>query len=589
MKSAQPHDEWVYAFLDGELSEQQAAVVEAWIVSAPENADYVASLAILMHGIGEEFKRDEISNIWQELSDLEPDAEHIQLVDITNRVDEKKKLAPAPAPAMDADRRGKKVIVIPRSVAWLTAAAILLFGLWVAVPRIDEDPGSGADDSQITQAPRLEVQEMPVVALLEGAFNVRWGQAGDTGTGDTELEAGSEIRAGQRLVLERGVAQIQSHRGAVVVLEGPCEIAFVDEHRVRLAYGRIVGKCPTSDSKGFTVDTPSATIVDLGTEFGVHTTSEGLTEVHVMTGKVSLAPRTADNEASEVELGAGRGGIVTSGSSQIVEIESTPAQFVSSLEDASSNAMQQYVSSVTSLNPLVYYRFESLAGGVAINEMGSKYFGFADGAVSTVRIGSVGNAASFSSDQAGHIRVDQTISELRNAEAYTIECWAKPNNALAIYGSLVSMTTPEREALAASGLVLHGLSEEAGAERGLLRFYHRNPPSSETGTEVYSQRRWAVDQWMHIAAVKDRTSAKLYINGELVAVLDDTTAFPDTEFVTKIGIHQTQPEARQKRPYEGLIDEVAIYDRALTVNDIESHYNKMRYLLNEDSSRPIGD
>lgn len=586
------HDEWIFAYLDGELSAELMPAFEAWVRSSSQNANRVAELSLVCYGISEEIQRDEMSGVWQELSKLEPDEASLELVDMSDWAEWRQSKKGRSRQQDASDRTVPHVIVIPKSVVWLSTAALLLLGIWVASAIFDRD--SGISSPPVVDAPvELPVESKPlgpIVATISGTFNAEWGPVGGAALSQADraplnLSIGTPLREGRRLNLKAGLAQIKTSRGAEVVLEGPCEIELIGEQRILLEQGRIVGRCPTRLSQGFIVDTRSAQIVDLGTEFGVIATQDGLTEVHVISGKVSLAPQIEQGSDSPVELMAGQGGVVATNSTRVVEIDSNPFEFVRSLEQASQDVMYAYVGSVKSRKPVVYYRFESLVDDLLINEMdGKRYAARVHGSVVTEDIGP-GQAASFSSKYAGHIRLDETIEELKGAEAYTVECWVKPSQDHKDYGALVSMTTPDKETLAASGLVLHGLSERTGAERGRLRFYHRNPPTSEIGTEVYSpsHKHWVAEQWMHIAAVKDRSSAKLYINGELVHLLDDTTTFTDKDFLTKIGQHQYRQGASQTRPYDGLIDELAIYDHALTSNDIKKHYQLMRDLLNGGS------
>ena len=78
--------------------------------------------------------------------------------------------------------------------------------------------------------------------------------------------------------------------------------------------------------------------------------------------------------------------------------------------------------------------------------------------------------------------------------------------------------------------------------------------------------------WYHVAATHDGTTARIYVNAvekdSLVAAFN-----PATGKQLRIGGH---PSAPTSYPYHGLLDDVRIYNRALSVAEIERLYDKTR-------------
>ncbi|MCE9528758.1 MAG: FecR family protein [Planctomycetales bacterium] len=125
--------------------------------------------------------------------------------------------------------------------------------------------------------------------------------------------ANGVLTTGQRLILQSGSAEITFNRQARVILQGPAEFIVVDAGECRLSDGRLTAHVP-NPAKGFKVHTPSGTVTDLGTEFGVYVVARAdqqssreeeqqpgggqqidgkqppVTEVHVFKGKVEVAP-----------------------------------------------------------------------------------------------------------------------------------------------------------------------------------------------------------------------------------------------------------------------------------------------------------
>lgn len=91
----------------------------------------------------------------------------------------------------------------------------------------------------------------------------------------------------ESLILESGVLEILMDSGSTIVLESPAELRLEDDNQVFLVHGKLAAKVPSS-AIGFTVRTPSASVVDYGTEFGVLVDQYANTEAHVLQGEVEL-------------------------------------------------------------------------------------------------------------------------------------------------------------------------------------------------------------------------------------------------------------------------------------------------------------
>ena len=74
--------------------------------------------------------------------------------------------------------------------------------------------------------------------------------------------------------------------------------------------------------------------------------------------------------------------------------------------------------------------------------------------------------------------------------------------------------------------------------------------------------------WTHVAGTYDGTTAKLYFNGELVGSATTSGALTAIAADAKIG-HNIVTGGN----FNGLIDEVEVFDRALTQQEIQAIYN----------------
>ncbi len=121
-------------------------------------------------------------------------------------------------------------------------------------------------------------------ARVTGLVNCQWPE------GVTALKFGDRLESGYRLQLEHGLMQLTFGTGAKVVVEGPSEFIVSTPNQATLEQGKIAAVVPRS-GRGYTILTPTAEVVDLGTEFGVEVDDAGSSEVHVFDGDVVARPR----------------------------------------------------------------------------------------------------------------------------------------------------------------------------------------------------------------------------------------------------------------------------------------------------------
>lgn len=156
------------------------------------------------------------------------------------------------------------------------------------------EPGRVGPDTPATPDTPDTPATSPIVATLTASHNAQWAE-GDSSPGDT-------LRPGQRLALTAGFAEITTSRGAKVILEAPCTVELIDSpNAMRIASGMLVAHVP-EQAVGFCIDTPTARIVDLGTEFGVLVEGPDMhTRVQVYRGAVRVTERNEDGEIGEFE------------------------------------------------------------------------------------------------------------------------------------------------------------------------------------------------------------------------------------------------------------------------------------------------
>jgi hypothetical protein len=121
------------------------------------------------------------------------------------------------------------------------------------------------------------------VATITGLESVRWSDP------QTRGRLLGRCAIGDRISFQAGAAQLTFDAGAQVAVFGPADFEITSATSILCARGRVttlVGE----RGKGFTIETPRAKVVDLGTQFGLSISDEGETEVVVFRGSVDLKP-----------------------------------------------------------------------------------------------------------------------------------------------------------------------------------------------------------------------------------------------------------------------------------------------------------
>lgn len=180
------------------------------------------------------------------------------------------------------------------------------------------------------------VQRSPVresVAVLRGAAEAAWMDAA------AGLDPGGILYStdASRTLLS-GVVELEFESGAQVILEGPCEFACQSDDLISLQSGKLYAIVPHT-AAGFSVVTPNARVVDLGTEFGVISRTDGTTEAHVFKGLIELFAGR-DGEQSSVQVQEGVAGRVDA-ANRISEIELQGRLFVRAISSPAPSALSK--------------------------------------------------------------------------------------------------------------------------------------------------------------------------------------------------------------------------------------------------------
>jgi hypothetical protein len=107
------------------------------------------------------------------------------------------------------------------------------------------------------------------------------------------------------LLLQTGLIEIVFDGGARVLLEAPTEFRLKSANRMVLYTGQLFAFVPNY-AKRFTLETPNARIIDMGTEFGVRVEKDGTSDLHLFKGKAVLTSDSGSKDKRTQTLTAGQ-------------------------------------------------------------------------------------------------------------------------------------------------------------------------------------------------------------------------------------------------------------------------------------------
>lgn len=431
-------------------------------------------------------------------------------------------------------------------------AASLLFALYL---------GGSADRPAATEA-SAEVVESEGVAILTQAMGVEWLPGGPTYRVNDRIPVG-------RLRIAAGLLQLEFFGGAAVILEGPADFEILSAMRCRFRRGKLRAEVPPQ-AIGFTIRGGEFDVVDLGTEFALRMDEQGTGEVHVLDGEVSLRGGKAGGERLLKEGEAVRFG----GNGEPVETPLDRASFVDLHRLRELNESSRVAA---------YARWREHRDRWAADPSLAMYFDFErqsapdrrlhgalldrpahDGAI----VGCRWTEGRF--EGKGALEFKRTSDRVRVAppgefSALSLVAWLRIEGFDRWYSSLLMADGYER------GEVHWQLTQE-----GRLKFSVAGDRGYSTGTIVKPDD---LGRWVHLATVYDPAAKRVrhHVDGRLAATAEIGEVMPLTFGQAEIGNWNPQRSARQGiRSLNGRLDEMALFRRALTAEEIRAAYEAGR-------------
>jgi hypothetical protein len=163
-------------------------------------------------------------------------------------------------------------------------------------PIVQEEPPANERPQHVGAAQRAIADDRPVnirpAAWLVHTRDCRWTDPASS------PQAGDGLLPGQSLRLESGAAEVEWACGAKLLMQGKTGFVVESGNTAYQQYGQVAVCADTPSAHGFTVRTPTTTLVDEGTEFCVDVTSGRSTELQVFRGSLNSQATDATGKAA---------------------------------------------------------------------------------------------------------------------------------------------------------------------------------------------------------------------------------------------------------------------------------------------------
>lgn len=211
--------------------------------------------------------------------------------------------------------------------------------------------------------------------------------------------------------------------------------------------------------------------------------------------------------------------------------------------------------------PVAYWRFEETSGTTAADETGNGNDGTHVGDVTPGVAGQIqegGSGASYSGSMDWTSVGDVAALEFSGTAPFTLEAWVIRDDVTAVQDRAILSKLSDGDVDPAKWEL------SSIADGSAIRFYvARDDSVAEDAAQ--SGYVYAAGTSYHVVGTYDGATLRLYVNAALIASTASTRTLPDTTGAVRIG-------AREGPGVSGDLDEVAIYDRALTATEIDEHY-----------------
>lgn len=398
---------------------------------------------------------------------------------------------------------------------------------------------------------------------------------------------GTPVQISERIELIEGIAEFRMTNGVSLSIEGPASLVFESASTITLDYGKLTFYS-SSLVKDFKICSAGMEVSsgDFDAECGIRVTHQSLA-VHSFSGNTIIRlldtpyplaqGQVTDDKSSVKTVKEGkallvqilRGACLWNSATQM---KANEAEFTNKLCMADELPVTQaYVDEVMKSKPFGYWRCETNDSGIVRNEIPGgvdlEVFGTAN-----ITQGALNGIAEFGRPGLDSFLISTAPVGLPRKKEFSIELWVKPSHVH--LGALVVLLRENEAQLGdhAFYLDVNGVKEDQKfVTPAHFHMMHRDPPSTSyiPGVRIASKNPYRLRRWQHVVVSKHKTKLQMYVDKKLAATTKDNASLAENLYLL---IGQTHLRTRG-RGFVGQMDELAIYDRALSKAEIADHFN----------------
>jgi hypothetical protein len=376
----------------------------------------------------------------------------------------------------------------------------------------------------------------------------------------TTVTVGSVLRGGE-FHLRRGLLELTYPSGVVILLESPARFDLRSTTTLWLGAGNAWATVPES-AIGFTIETPSANIVDLGTEFGVSVGTKS-SEVHVFKGEVIVKN---PNEPDPLRLTENRASRIDQETRTPTGIDFQPERFMRTLDEPVSG----YRELIREYDPLAYYVMHPSPDASELFDISAQKLS-----------GQIVRGMNAGTSGPGKIGAGLRLGGPTARGYAVVPNFPLASSALTVCGWVRAESRPRWASIAKNWAkdrgINHGGQFHFGLwhDDGVLEVHVHNAAGEEVG--VRDTVPLPIGEWQFVAFTFDGATLRLFREGREIgstACAGISPIGPETLALgVKLGSSGDQPEIHTPGFWDGTIDELAVFHRALSPAQIMALYD----------------
>jgi hypothetical protein len=471
--------------------------------------------------------------------------------------------------------RNLQIIVPPRASASrkaraaVAAALLLSIGVTTVLLRTRAHPTLPIP---LATKPYQSVDVLDGLAMIVNLDEVRW-----ESDGDPHPAIGDLIPPG-RFHFRSGRVSLSLLSGVTIVVEGPADLDLVSIDQIFCRRGKLRARVPKG-AEGLVISSPSSAVMDLGTEFGINIEDGGKSRVKVFEGKAEAVMRTgSDHETIVQYVRENQGFELDPQQGRFKSVEGAGG-FVAAVDIPAPSLIldRAYPATIMACGPSSYWRFESLKEGSIPNEVPGQPPLLVTGPISLTGKVDENQVVVYKSDEDCQYLAMDGLWGPAPDPGYAVELWFLPGSI--DHSALVSMAAPPDTNYHRFILELGSRNHHTLHRPAAVRFLDRWPAGQEGGRNIYSTPHYVPGRWHHLVGQMNRGRMELYLDEEPTYSFPADPARVVVACQLLFGRLSTVKDKSHElhrliysRPFVGRLDEVALYNRPLSIEEIRQHH-----------------